>query len=217
MKEFLTSPLFWVIAVITCLLLVFGRSYYRRLIMHRILTAMSQQNFDKVFAILDSFGCKSMFTALDRERLRLDNFVLMANADKIREQFNMLLNMRISKKEKADIYVKAFYFFLDERDYRRAKEMVGKMKGYVDDMTHTQCKLICDIVADRSTAYISVLEDSIKDQEPGYDRGMFHYLLGLSYGNQGNKKEQIEHLRIAKKDMKDTPYEARINKILKNL
>lgn len=217
MDKLITSPLFWIIAVLTCLILVFGRSYYRRLLMHRVLLGMQKQQYDKVFKTLDSFGCKSVYTALDRERLRLDTYVLMANADKIREQFNMLLNMRISKKEKADIYVKAFYFFLDERDNRRAKEMVGKMKGYVDETTHTQCKLICDIVADKSTAYINVLNESIKDQKPGYDRGMLHYLLGVSYGNQGNKKEQIEHLRIAKKDMKDSPYEARINKILKNL
>ncbi|MEE0831043.1 MAG: hypothetical protein UIM26_06215 [Longicatena sp.] len=217
MFDLFTKPLFWVVAIITCLLAIFIRSYCRRLTMHRILNGMSQQKYDQVFKTLDSFVCKSFFTAIDRERLRLDTYVLMANADKIREQFNLMLNMRISKKEKADIYVKAFYFFLDERDYRRAKEMVGKMKGYVDETTHSQCKLICDIVADRSTAYINILEESLKGREAGYDRGMFHYLLGLSYGNLGNKKEQIEHLRIAKKDMKDTPYEVRINKILKNL
>lgn len=217
MGNLLTSPLFWIVTIITCLLLVFGRSYYRRLTMNRILTAMSKQDFDKVFKILDSFGCKSFFTAMDRERLRLDNFVLMANADKIREQFNMMLNMRISKKEKADIYVKAFYFYLDEHDKRRAKEMVDKMKGYVDDTTHTQCKLIYDVVLDKSTAYVNILEESVKEYQAGYDRGMLHYLLGLQYGYLGKKKEQLEHLRTAKKDMKDSPYEARINKILKNL
>ena len=124
MFDLFTKPLFWVVAIITCLLAIFIRSYCRRLTMHRILNGMSQQKYDQVFKTLDSFVCKSFFTAIDRERLRLDTYVLMANADKIREQFNLMLNMRISKKEKADIYVKAFYFFLDERDYRRAKEMV---------------------------------------------------------------------------------------------
>lgn len=217
MVEILTSPLFWIVAVITCLLLVFWRSYYRRLTMNRILTAMAKQDFDKLFKIIDSFGCKSFFSPKDRECLRLDAFVLMANAEKIREQFNLILNMRISKNEKADIYVKAFYFYVDERDKRRAKEMIDKMKGYVDETAYTQCVLIYDVVMDKSTAYINVMEEAIKGREEGYDRGMFHYLLGLQYGYLGNKKEQLEHLRIAKKDMKDTPYEVRINKLLKHI
>ena len=209
------KPIVWIAFIVVLIISVVGTQWYKRSTFNKLLKCLQNQDFDKFFTILDSLACKYFFAPFNREHMRLNAFFMMGDSTKIREQFDLILNMRINKKQRLDVCMKAFYFYVDEEDKVKAKEILDRMQGVTDETLYEQCNLIYENLLLKKTDYIDVMEEHVKACEPGFDRGMFHYLLALQYSYLDQKKKEMEHLRIAKTDMKDTPYETKINKMIK--
>lgn len=203
-----------IVFVIVLIVCVVGVLWYKNKTFNNILKCLKEMNYQGVLNIIDSFGCKTFFAPFNREEIRLNAFFLMGDSEKISEQFDLLLNMRINKKQKMDVVVKAFYFYVDEKNQEKALQVLNKIKALNDEALTSECELLYDIMLLKKTDYVDMMEDYVKTAKAGFDRGMFHYLLAVQYGYLDNKKKQVEHLRVAKKDMKDTPYEIKIKQML---
>lgn len=209
------KPIVWIAFIVVLIISVFGTQWYKRSTFNKLLKCLQNQEYDKFFKILDSLGCKYFFAPFNREHMRLNAYFMMGDGEKIRNQFDLILNMHINKKQRLDVSMKAFYFYVDEEDKVKAKEILDKLQGVSDETMYEQCNLIYEILLLKKTDYIDVMEEHVKECEPGFDRGMFHYLLALQYSYLNEHKKEMAHLRVAKTDMKDTPYEGKINKMIK--
>ncbi len=69
---------------------------------------MQKQDFDTFFKRLDSFTTKLFYAPFNREYMRLNAYFLMGDEKKIKEQFDLILTLRMSKKQDIDISLKAF-------------------------------------------------------------------------------------------------------------
>lgn len=54
-------------------------------------------------------------------------------------------------------------------------------------------------------------EEGLQDAQ----KGMFHYMLALQYGYLNNGQKKREHLKAASHDLKGTPYEMKIQQLMK--
>ena len=206
-----------IVTVVALLVCIVGTQWYRNKTIKQALQYMQAQDMEMFTKTIDSFGCKILIPPFNREYMRLNAYFLTGDIEKINEQFDMILNMHINKKQRLDVSVKAFYFYVDENNSVKAKAVLDKMKDVSDETLYEECKLIFDIVLLKKTNYIDVMEEHVEASEENFDCGMFHYLLGLQYSYLKDNKKAIAHLRSAKKDMKGTPYEVKINALLKKL
>ena len=175
---------------------------------------MQEQKFEEFFKYLDSFSTKMMYAPFNREYMRLNAFFLMGDEKKIRKQFDVMFTKGMSKKQNLDISMKAFYFYLDDNNKLKVREMLDRIQKCGNDEFYTQCKIMADVLMEKSVAYIDDMEQQVK-QCDGVDRGMFQYLLGVQYLNKNDHKNAMQHLRCAQNDLKGSPYELKIKQLMK--
>lgn len=205
----------WVIVFAVAIVIFLGISFYKDRMLNKILKSIQTRKFKETFQIIDSSACKYFFPAFNREYMRLNAYYMMGDAKEIKNQLELMLHMRISKKQRANVAIKAFYFYVDEENRVKAKEMLEDIKGLISDVMYEQMRLIYEIVLLGKTNYVDLMEEQVKTEKDEFNRGMYHYFLAIQYGHLDEKKKRIEHLHKAKNDMKGTPYEIKINQMLK--
>ncbi len=90
------------------------------------------------------------------------------------------------------------------------------MKKIADESITQECQVIYDILLEEKTSYIDDMEEQLKNEElQEAQKGMFHYMLALQYSYLKDEKKKKEHLQAASKDLKGTPYEMKINQLMK--
>lgn len=208
--------LVWIILGILVLASFIGMSFLKNFIFNNLLKDMQNQNFEKLFKRLDSFIVKLLYAPYDREYMRLNAYFLMGDEKKIRKQFDIMFTKRMNKKQNFDISIKAFYFYIDDGNKLKVREMLDRVQKYGNEEFYTQCKIMYDVVIEKSDTYINDMEKQIKQCE-GIDRGMYHYLLGLQYMNKKDTKNALNHLHSAQKDLKGSPYELKIKQAIKDV
>lgn len=209
------KPIFWIVFIVVLIAGFLITNLWKNSIFNKLLRDLQTQNFDDFTKRLDSLSCRYFYPPFNREYMRLNSYFLMADEQKIKEQFDMMLHMRMNKKQELDICIKAFYFYLDEGNKRKVHELLKRIhEKDKKEEVYTQCRIMSDIMLDHSTAYIDAMEQQVKEAKD-MDRGMFHYMLALQYSYLGNTKKEMQHLRSASIDMKGTPYELKINALLK--
>lgn len=204
----------WIIFTLIIVVSFVGSTFLKNNIFNKLLKDMQKQDFDTFFKRLDSFTTKLFYAPFNREYMRLNAYFLMGDEKKIKEQFDLILTLRMSKKQDIDISLKAFYFYIDDKNKQKTEEMLQRIQKCGNEEIYTQCKIMSAIVIDKSIEYIDDMEAQVKQCE-GIDRGMFYYLLGLQYLNKKDTPKAMEHLQSAQKDLKDSPYELKIKQIIK--
>lgn len=205
----------WIVFLVVLVISLFGTQFYKNRILNKLLKSMKEQDFDTYFKTLDTLLCKYLFPPFNREYMRLNAFFMLGDMTKIKDQFDLIFRMRINKKQEADVAMKAFYFYVDENEKRKAKEMMGRIEKCSGKEVADQCAITYDIFLDRKADYIDQMEAEVLRSEAGPERGIFHFMLALQYSYLNNSAKEKEHLLIAKEDMKETPYEQKIDEMLK--
>ena len=177
---------------------------------------MQQGDFNAYFKLLDSLPCKYFYPPFNREYMRLNGYIMKADKKKIEECFDLILSMRMNKKQELDVVIKAFYYYLDEDSKKKCKTLLERMKKIADESITQECQVIYDILLEEKTSYIDDMEEQLKNEElQEAQKGMFHYMLALQYSYLKDEKKKKEHLQAASKDLKGTPYEMKINQLMK--
>lgn len=206
---------FIIVFIVLVVIMFGGTQFMKQRILKRLLKDLREGRFEDYFKTLDTITCKYFYPPFNREYMRMNAYVMQSNQAKVEEQFNLLLNMRMSKKQEIDIVVKAFYYYIDEENKTKTRELLDRMGKIGDDAIAKECQIIYDIFILKEVKYIDTMLEQLANPEvTGVNRGMFHYMLAVQYANNKNAKEEMLHLEKALVDLKGTPYEIRINYLL---
>lgn len=205
-----------IIAVVAVIVTFIATQYWKQRIFKKLVTNLQKRNFDEYFKVLDSLGCKYIYPPFNREYMRLNAYMMIPDGKKIEQQFELLLKMRMAKKQDLDVSIKAFYYYLDEENKKKCKELLERLKKLDEEGMAMECEVIYDIFLCKETKYIETMEEQLKDPEcKGLNKGMFLYMLGLQYGYKKDHKKEMDYLQLAKEELKDTPYAMKIEEMLK--
>lgn len=204
------------IAIAIAIVLFIAMQYWKQSIFKKLLKHLQKGDFDAYFKTLDSFGCKYFYPVFNREYMRLNAYMMKGDLGKIEETFETLLRIRKSKKQELDVSIKAFYYYLDEKNKSKCKKLLAVIKRSGDEAILNECQIIYDIFLCKETKYIDMMEEQIKDPDCiGVNKGMFDFMLALQYGYLEDHKKEVKHLQAAKVELKDTPYAVKIDQLLK--
>lgn len=204
-----------IVFIVTAILCAVLSKFLKNNVFKKLLNDLKNANFDDYFKTIDTFLCKMYFPAFNREYMRLNGYVIKGDKKEVDAQFEVLLNMRMNKKQEIDIVMKSFYYFLEDENAKKAKQMLERIRKFGEDYFN-ESEVMYNVCIEKSTKYIDEMEEALQDSEcKEVNRGMFLYLLGLQYGNENQKKKMKEYLKEAQGLLKGTPYELKIRALLK--
>ncbi len=208
----------WMIVLVSVAVVavLFGANVLlRRRYTKKIVIAMSQEDYDGFFKVLDSSGCKLVLRPGEREMMRLSAYLTLGRAKDIEEQLQMMLHMRLKKKERAAVATRGFYYYVETKNRRKANDMIKLVEENGSPDTVKELRMIASVLLRKEAKYIKEFQAYYEGAKAKEQRGMFAYLLGLQYTYIDDHTNANRYLKEAQKLLKGTPYEEVINDLLK--
>ena len=206
----------WVLIGVIVLVVILIRNYLlRKTYTKKIMKAMSEEDYDRFYHILDSFWCKFALHPADREMMRLSAVLSQGDTAKIEDQINLMLHMRMKKKRKAAVAMQGFYFYVEMKNRRKADKMISIVQENAGPQSAKELKMIASVLLRKEAKYIKEFQSYYDNAKADEQRGMFAYLLGLQYSYIDDEKNTSRYLKEAQQLLKGTPYEEVIRDLLK--
>lgn len=206
-------------AVILISIPMLKKWYYRRL-----MADLEARNFTAFEKDLDSFFAKMSFSAFERESMRLSMLQMAGKPVKADEQVQFMENMRLNKKQRAQLGERGFYVYLEQGKIKKARHMLDLVRQYGSEKQYHNLEMQYSILLKKESKYIDELIERHKalEQPDGtipealaMNAGTYEYLIGLQYYYKQDHQNKKLWLNRAKKHLKGTYYEDDINKMMR--
>lgn len=193
----------------------------RTVIWRRFLKYMNQDKSEEALKILNSSYYRLFFGGYSQKWNLLRYYISRNDTEQVKRRVTTMLTDKFDPNEAYQIYSNAFYYFMSLKD----KEMCLKLLGRLDDIADSEQKeyfhMLYRVMIEEKSEDIKTVTKMIekKEQEKdssskGSQLGMLQYLLGMQYRYKGNEKEAEKWLKKALNNVKDTPLEKEIKKII---
>ena len=151
----------WMLIVVTIILIVLffgGNLLLKRVYSKKILAAMTSEDFDGFFKILDSFGCKYALRPFDREMMRLSAYIASGRSKAVDEQMQIMLNMRVNKKNKLTIAMRAFYYYVEKKNRHKAYDMIKVVEENGSPDAAKEMRMVASVLLRKEAKYIKEMK-----------------------------------------------------------
>ena len=155
-----TTVVVIIVMVVATIFWFFGMKIMKNTIMKRLIKDLQKQDFDDYYKTVDSFATKLLIPPFNREYMRMNGLIMQGRKGKVEEQFDLMLNMRMNQKQEIDIVMKAFYYYMEDENKRRAKQLLERVRKFGDDY-YNESKIMYDVYLEKSTEYIASMELSL--------------------------------------------------------
>lgn len=168
----------------------------------KMLLALQTQNFDDFFELTNKTSSKYLFPRFNLEYLKLNAYILKGDSKKIAESFDFIFTMRMSQKQKDDVYMKAFNYYVSLEDKKKTKELIEIIETFKNEALKREARTIYDIFILKKANYVEAMENDLPNMDNA-QKGITEYLLSVQYTNINNKKKAEEYLELSKKHLSE--------------
>ena len=190
----------------------------------KLMNCLSVGDYKSFEYLLDGVLCTFFYRPFNIEYLRLTSYMMQNDTTKIEDQFNKIFTkLKLNTEQKASVAQRAFYFYMEQKKYKKAKEMLLICKEAEIQEIQTM-DLMFSILGEKKSEHIKDIKtqlESLKNAPNATTNnanivriGIYEYLLGLQYMYKDNKKESKKYLNSALQHCKGTPYEKEILALL---
>ncbi len=209
------------VAIFVCVFAAAIPYVTRMFIFNRFNNVVNKGNYDKGLEILDGRLFKLLMGEVSTEWNRLKIYLTQNDLEKIEDQTNKLLTMKMNKDQTYAVCSSVFFFFIDSENQAMARKVLDYMKPCTSQEEYDYDSAMYRVIIEKKSEDIDYINNLIKDnakalQAPknALQAGLLQYMLGLQYMYQDNKKEALVHFNRAKNDLKGTPYHKKVKKII---
>lgn len=119
-------PLKIMIIAAVIIILIILPQVAKRIVYKKLTTHLSKREYDEFEALLDGFICTFSFRPYNREYMRLTACFMRNDVHRIADQLdNMFSRLKMKDEQKAAVAKRGFYFYLENREYRKAEKMLN--------------------------------------------------------------------------------------------
>lgn len=184
--------------LISLVMLVFALSLIPNFLSRKYLSKLSNlllnDRFDEFYELIDSKKAKLLIPVFNREYLLLNSYILKKNEDKVKETYNVIFNMKLSKKQERVIYLEAFNYYCNSSD----KEMIDKIYNHIQSFDEEEIKKdnkrIYDICVLKQANHIEEMEEEYSQT----GNKSIAMMLYLQYKNINDKENMKKYEEIIK-------------------
>lgn len=178
-----------------------GTEFARRHTFSKFERTFQRGDFDECLRQLDGVPLRISQPRYNQLMMRFNVYLALDDTAKASDMLDILLKMRLSKKQRTVLMLRAFNFYVEAEDKKRAKSTLETLKGLeVGDVILKDCQRTYDILCAKGYGYIdemlAELEEANEEQ-----RLRLYFLLSEQYANKGSKGEAKRYQQLAKDGM----------------
>lgn len=175
--------------VIFMVLLIVGQPVVQYILkksyQNKIYACFKSRDYERLDKILNSKILKWVFSPFNVEYCRLNEAILRDHKKMIDRQFDILLRMKLNDRQKQDVYLTGFNYYLSASDHKRME------KFYKLSMSLKNAEMKNNIALPYNTFYekgYKYLDETLRSYENCAEEEKYinEYLLSVMYENKGD-------------------------------
>ena len=186
------------VAIVCLLVFGLGSTFLKNKQIEKFALALNRKEYDLALKICESVLMKILFPAYNVAYMRLNVLLAQSDQKKIDAQFDTMLKAKLNSKQKEDLSLKAFNYYISIADYKKAKSMLDILDTCAGDNVKRETHIMYDIFALKKFDYISEMEKQFNEAK-AEERNILAYLLSVQYENKKDTKKALEYKKIYKK------------------
>lgn len=174
----------------------------KRTTIGKLETYLAKGDFESYIKLVDRPITSILYPKYNVLFLRLNATMALSDAEQTERTIEQMAKLKMNDEQRLALAVKAFSFYVDVEDKRKAKEALKYIEKHGGKETARVNRRTYDIFLKKSSAYISEMEHALEKASPS-DEVMLCQLLAVQYENKGDHeraaayRERVERVMDA--------------------
>ena len=165
-----------------------------------ILKLLQQQEFDKLDKELNNTITKAFLPRFNVEYVRLNSYLMQNKADLAENQLNVIMKLRKSKMQEANILMLAFNYYVEKEDKEKCHYYLNEIAKLNNDQMYQDAKIMCDIFIDKKANHIDELLHKIDTIDDHQAKAVYYYMVAKQYENMNDRVNMQKYLDLAQRN-----------------
>ena len=174
----------------------------KRTTIGKLETYLAKGDFESYLKLVDRPLTSILYPKYNVLFLRLNATMALSDAEQTERTIEQMAKLKMNDEQRLALAVKAFNFYVDVEDKRKAKEALKYIEKHGGKEAARVNRRTYDIFLKKSSAYISEMEHALEKAIPS-DEVMLCQLLAVQYENKGDHenaaayRERVERVMDA--------------------
>lgn len=160
----------------------------KRTTIGKLETYLAKGDFESYLKLVDRPLTSILYPKYNVLFLRLNATMALSDAERTERTIEQMAKLKMSDEQRLALAVKAFNFYVDVEDKRKAKEALKYIEKHGGKEAAGVNRRTYDIFLKKSSAYISEMEHALEKATPS-DEVMLCQLLAVQYENKGDHEK----------------------------
>ena len=160
----------------------------KRTTIGKLETYLAKGDFECYLKLVDRPLTSILYPKYNVLFLRLNATMALSDAEQTERTIEQMAKLKMSDEQRLALAVKAFNFYVDVEDKRKAKEALKYIEKHGGKEAAGVNRRTYDIFLKKSSAYISEMEHALEKATPS-DEVMLCQLLAVQYENKGDHEK----------------------------
>ena len=208
---------------IVCLI---GSLLYKRWATNKALKelyALKVKDKGEYIKALDSYYVKFSFSEFNRNLMKLNYWIDERNDEKVKEVLEIISKIKLNENDRIALYSKLFGYYIDKKEYDKAKKMAENLLPLVENKKDEQSELlagetrqIVEIYCNKNTDLIEDLEETLDTIDNDNVKSILAYRIARLYYVKNDFDNVKKYIELAIKYSSNDNTIDDLNKILKD-
>lgn len=160
----------------------------KRTTIGKLETYLAKGDFESYLKLVDRPLTSILYPKYNVLFLRLNATMALSDAEQTERTIEQMAKLKMSDEQRLALAVKAFNFYVDVEDKRKAKEALKYIEKHGGKEAAGVNRRTYDIFLKKSSAYISEMEHALEKATPS-DEVILCQLLAVQYENKGDHEK----------------------------
>lgn len=160
----------------------------KRTTIGKLETYLAKGDFESYLKLVDRPLTSILYPKYNVLFLRLNATMALSDAEQTERTIEQMAKLKMNDEQRLALAVKAFNFYVDVEDKRKAKEALKYIEKHGGKEAARVNRRTYDIFLKKSSAYISEMEHALEKATPS-DEVMLCQLLAVQYENKGDHEK----------------------------
>ena len=172
----------------------------KRTTIGKLETYLAKGDFESYIKLVDRPLTSILYPKYNVLFLRLNATMALSDAEQTERTIEQMAKLKMNDEQRLALAVKAFSFYVDVEDKRKAKEALKYIEKHGGKEAARVNRRTYDIFLKKSSAYISEMEHALEKATPS-DEVMLCQLLAVQYENKGDHEKAAAYHERAERVM----------------
>ena len=164
----------------------------KRTTIGKLETYLAKGDFESYLKLVDRPLMSILYPKYNVLFLRLNATMALSDAEQTERTIEQMAKLKMNDEQRLALAVKAFSFYVDVEDKRKAKEALKYIEKHGGKEAARVNRRTYDIFLKKSSAYISEMEHALEKATPS-DEVMLCQLLAVQYENKGDHERAVAY------------------------